>query len=140
MRRLLDFIVGREPVATATGVAGGVAALAGVLTAFDLVELDAEQIAAIAALAAWTAGYLARRVVSPVVRTPLAVVALVVAGLLALVPGPARADNSPCEGDCSGRQKRGCAEAQAECSDDDQVTVIVCTQPDSCSFHSQTTG
>jgi hypothetical protein len=48
-------------------------------------------------------------------------------------------DNRPCQGDnaCQGRQKKGCAEATAPCSDDDKVTVVVCAQPDSCRFEGE---
>jgi hypothetical protein len=71
MNRLLDFIIGREPVATATGIAGGVAALLGTLMAFDVLELDAEQMAAIGALVAWLAGWAARKAVTPVAHPNL---------------------------------------------------------------------
>lgn len=66
--KLLNFIVGREPVATATGLAGGVAAVIGALMAFDVLELTPEQIAAVGALVTWVAGYAARRVVTPVAK------------------------------------------------------------------------
>lgn len=160
--KLTDWIVGREPVATATGLAGGVAALVGVLHAFDVLRLSAEQTAAIGALVAWVAGYLARRVVTPVAKlttlpaerggvviaATVAVVGLLVVFFLVADAcledeserndlGMARTeDNQPCEGDnaCQGRQKKGCAEASAPCSDDDKVTVIVCTPESNCSF------
>lgn len=63
--RLLDWILGREPVATATGLAGLVTALLGVAAAFGL-DITAEQIAAIGAAAAAVAGFLSRKAVSPV--------------------------------------------------------------------------
>jgi hypothetical protein len=66
MTRLLDWIIGREPVAAATGIAAVVTALAGVLTAFDMVVLSAEQIAAVGALTAAVAGWAARGAVTPV--------------------------------------------------------------------------
>lgn len=66
--KLLDFVVGREPVATATGLAGGVAALVGILQAFDVLHLTPEQLAALAALVTWLAGWVARRVVTPVAK------------------------------------------------------------------------
>jgi hypothetical protein len=48
-------------------------------------------------------------------------------------------DNRPCQGDnaCQGRQKKGCAEATAPCSDDDKVTVVICAQPNSCRFEKE---
>lgn len=66
LTRIVDWILGREPVLTSTGVAAVVTALAGVLTAFDVVDLTAEQIAALGALAAAVAGFAARPVVTPV--------------------------------------------------------------------------
>lgn len=63
--KLIDFILGREPVATATGIAAIVTAGLGVAAAFGL-DITAEQIAAVGALAAAVAGWAARRVVSPV--------------------------------------------------------------------------
>ena len=93
MHRLLNFVVGREPVATATGVAAVVTALAGVLTAFDVLELSAEQIAAVGALAAALAGWLGRSAVSPVRPSPahpqrgsvpLALIILVLLGVVLL--------------------------------------------------------
>jgi hypothetical protein len=51
-------------------------------------------------------------------------------------------DNRPCEGDnaCQGRQKKGCAEAQGPCEDNDNVQLIICAQPDSCRFEGQPQG
>lgn len=66
LSRLLDFVIGREPVATATGIAAVITALAGALTAFDIIELSGEQIAALGALAAAVAGWLGRKAVTPV--------------------------------------------------------------------------
>lgn len=66
--RLADFVVGREPVAAATGLAGGVAAVVGVLQAFDVLHLTPEQLAALAALVTWMAGWVARRAVTPVAK------------------------------------------------------------------------
>ena len=63
--KLIDFIAGREPVATATGLAGVIVAVLGVAAAFGA-PVTETQIAAIGALAAAVAGYAARRVVSPV--------------------------------------------------------------------------
>lgn len=63
--RILDWIIGREPVATATGIAAIVTAGLGVAAAFG-VDITAEQIAAIGAMAAALAGWLGRRAVSPV--------------------------------------------------------------------------
>jgi hypothetical protein len=63
--KLLDLIAGKEPVATATGLAGLVTAFLGVAAAFGA-DITAEQIAAIGVLAAALAGWAARRVVSPV--------------------------------------------------------------------------
>lgn len=68
--KLLDFVVGREPVAVATGLAAFVTALAGVLNAFDVVDLTAEQIAALGALVAALAGLFGRSQVSPLPRQP----------------------------------------------------------------------
>lgn len=66
MTRLLHWIVGREPVATATGMAAIVTAALGVGAAFGL-NITAEQIAAIGALAAAIAGWAGRSAVTPVV-------------------------------------------------------------------------
>jgi hypothetical protein len=63
--RLLDFIAGREPVATATGIAAVVTAGLGLGAVFGL-PVTAEQIAAIGALAAALAGWAARSAVTPV--------------------------------------------------------------------------
>jgi hypothetical protein len=188
--KLVDFVVGREPVATATGIAGGVAAAIGVAAAFDLWRPTAEQTAAVVALVTWIAGYMARRRVSPAPvaerpdprpidpydtvegdsrigpdagGVPLAVILLVLGifavlaisfascdaliddeeepgdlGMASLVVGQVPVDNEPCRGDgaCQGRQKRGCAEASAPCSDDDNVVVVICVHPDSCRFDS----
>lgn len=65
LTRVLDWVVGREPVATATGLAAVVTAGLGVAAAFGL-DITAEQIAAIGALAAALAGWLGRRAVTPV--------------------------------------------------------------------------
>lgn len=62
--KLLDWILGREPVATATGIAAVITALLGVAAAFGL-PVTETQIAAIGALAAAVAGWAARGVVSP---------------------------------------------------------------------------
>lgn len=160
--RLIGWVVGREPVATATGLAGGVAALVGVLAAFDVWRPSPEQTAAIGALVAWVAGYLARRVVTPVAKTgPLVdetggvwaticigfaiVFLLLFAFCVALGDGEPgekgslvrTEDNRPCEGDCSGRQKKGCAEARADCQDNDLNgnDVTVCLPQSHCEFH-----
>lgn len=66
MLKILDWVLGREPVAAATGIAAVVTALAGLLTAFDVVALSAEQIAAVGALTAAVAGWAARGAVTPV--------------------------------------------------------------------------
>ena len=66
--KLLGWVVGREPVATATGLAGGVAALLGMLAAYDVYRPTPEQAAAIVTLTTWAAGWLARKAVSPVHR------------------------------------------------------------------------
>lgn len=63
--KLLEFIVGREPVASATGLAGLITALLAVATAFGL-PLTTTQIGAIGAAAAALAGFLARKAVTPV--------------------------------------------------------------------------
>lgn len=65
LTRVLDFVVGREPVATATGIAAVVTAALGLGAVFGL-AVTAEQIAAIGALAAALAGWAGRRAVSPV--------------------------------------------------------------------------
>lgn len=70
MLRIVDWIIGREPVATATGLAGVVTALLGLAAAFGA-DITPEQIAAIGALAVALAGWLARKAVSPV-TTPTA--------------------------------------------------------------------
>lgn len=58
---LLRWVLNREPVAAATGLAGVVTATIGVLAAWDVWEPTPEQIAAIATLITALAGYLARR-------------------------------------------------------------------------------
>ena len=65
LTRLLDWVAGKEPVASATGIAAVVTAGLGVGAAFGL-DITAEQIAAIGALAAALAGWAARRQVTPV--------------------------------------------------------------------------
>src|ERR1041384_4494750 len=65
LSKLLDFVIGREPVATATGIAAVVTAGLGVGAAFGL-DITAEQIAAIGALTAALAGWLGRSAVTPV--------------------------------------------------------------------------
>lgn len=65
LTKLAGWIIGREPVATATGLAALVSAALGVAAAFG-VPITPEQIAAVAALAAALAGYLGRRAVTPV--------------------------------------------------------------------------
>lgn len=67
--KLLRMLLSREPVlAATTGIAGGVAALYGVLEAFEVLTLTPKQVAAIGLLAAWGAAFLARRVVTPVAK------------------------------------------------------------------------
>ena len=65
LTRLADWIIGREPVATATGIAAVITAALGVAAAFGL-DITAEQIAAIGALAAALAGWAGRRAVTPI--------------------------------------------------------------------------
>jgi hypothetical protein len=67
LTRLTDFILGREPVVAATGLAGVVTAAFGLLHAFDVLRLTPEQVAAVGAFLAVVAGWAARKVVSPVV-------------------------------------------------------------------------
>lgn len=65
LTRILDWAVGREPVATATGIAAVITAALGVGAAFGL-AITASQIAALGALAAALAGWLGRSKVRPV--------------------------------------------------------------------------
>lgn len=65
LTKLTDWIIGREPVATATGIAGVVTAILGVAAAFGA-DITAEQIAAIGTLGMALAGWLSRKAVSPV--------------------------------------------------------------------------
>lgn len=65
--KLIGFVVGREPVASATGVAGVVTALFGVVAAYG-VDMSPELVAAVGALVAALAGWLARRAVTPVAK------------------------------------------------------------------------
>ena len=58
--RLVSFLVDREPVASATGLAGVVTAALGVVSALG-VDLDAELVAAIGVLVTALAGWLARK-------------------------------------------------------------------------------
>lgn len=160
--KLLDFIVGREPVAAATGLAGGVGALLGVLGAFDVWDPSPEQIGALTALAAWVAGYLARRVVTPVARVtpkepqrgsvPLATILAVVFFLLLVgaffATCDALFDDEDEPGDLGqaalvmssyekrdhdderqSRNRNDCNQSE-NCSDDDQLVIIVC--PEGC--------
>lgn len=62
--------------------------------------------------------------------------AVMIVGLTLSLATSAYADNRPCEGDCSGRQKRGCAEAQANCEDNDLNgnDVTVCLPQSTCNF------
>lgn len=92
LSKLAGWIVGEEPVATATGLAALVSAALGVAAAFG-VGITPEQIAAVAALAAALAGYLSRRAVTPVITpkgpreaggVPLAALLLVVVVVLVL--------------------------------------------------------
>lgn len=63
--KLLDWILGREPVATGTGIAVVVTAALGLAAAFGM-SITPEQIAAIGALVTALAGFAARAHVSPV--------------------------------------------------------------------------
>ena len=63
--KIVDWILGREPVATTTGLAAVVTAALGLAATFGL-DITPEQIAAVGALCAALAGWAARRVVSPV--------------------------------------------------------------------------
>lgn len=93
LARLVSFIVGREPVATASGLAALVTAALGAAAAFGL-DITPEQIAAVGALAAAVAGYLGRRAVTPVLTperptgetggVPLALIILVALGVVLL--------------------------------------------------------
>jgi hypothetical protein len=65
LSKLIDFVTGREPVATATGIAAVITAGLGLGATFGL-AITVEQIAAVGALAAALAGWVARRVVTPV--------------------------------------------------------------------------
>lgn len=58
--RILSFVLDREPVASATGIAGIITACFGVLAASG-VDIDAELIAAIGVLVTAVAGWLARK-------------------------------------------------------------------------------
>lgn len=68
--KLVDFIAGREPVASATGLAGVVTATLGVVAAIG-VDLDPELVAAIGVLVTALAGWLARKAVTPVAGLPM---------------------------------------------------------------------
>jgi hypothetical protein len=70
LTKLLDWVVGKEPVATGTGLAALVTAALGVAAAFGL-SITTAQIAAIGALAAAAAGLFARRQVTPVTTPAL---------------------------------------------------------------------
>ncbi len=70
LTKTLDWILGREPVATATGLAGIVTATFGLLYAFDVLRLSPEQVAAVGTFLAVVAGWAARQAVSPV-ATPV---------------------------------------------------------------------
>jgi hypothetical protein len=63
--KILDWVLGKEPVATATGIAAVVTAALGVAATFGL-GVTPEQIAAIGALAAALAGWAARPHVTPI--------------------------------------------------------------------------
>lgn len=65
LTKVLDWVVGREPVSTATGIAAVVTAALGVAAAFG-VAITTSQIAALGALAAALAGWFGRSKVRPV--------------------------------------------------------------------------
>lgn len=65
--RVLDWIIGREPVATAVGIAAVITAALGVAAAFG-VDITAEQIAAIGALVTALAGWAGRSAVTPMAK------------------------------------------------------------------------
>lgn len=70
LTKLLDWVVGKEPVATGNGIAALVTAALGVAAAFG-VGITTAQIAAIGALAAALAALFARRNVTPVTTPAL---------------------------------------------------------------------
>jgi hypothetical protein len=67
--RLLDFVIGREPVASATGLAGVVTAALGLVAALGA-DIDPEVVAAIGVLVTALAGWLARKAVTPLPYDP----------------------------------------------------------------------
>lgn len=88
--RLIEWIIGREPVATATGIAAVVTAGLGVAAAFGL-DISPEQIAAIGAFAAALAGLAARPAVTPTRKltgeegsVPVALILLIAGAVIAL--------------------------------------------------------
>lgn len=70
LTKLLDWVVGKEPVATGTGLAALVTAALGVAAAFGL-GITTAQIAAVGALAAALAGMFGRHNVTPVTTPAL---------------------------------------------------------------------
>lgn len=66
LKKLTDFISGREPVAGATGLAGLIIAGFGLLDVFEVLSLTAPQVAAIGVFVTALAGWLARSAVTPV--------------------------------------------------------------------------
>lgn len=70
LTRLLDWVVGKEPVATGTGIAALVTAALGVAAAFGL-GITTAQIAAVGALASALAGMFGRHNVTPVTTPAL---------------------------------------------------------------------
>lgn len=155
--KVLDFIVGREPVASATGIAGLVTAALGLIAALG-VDLDPELVAAVATLAAALAGWLARKAVSPVARVAghepergAAVIWFLVALALAITAVFVACDalwDDEDEADDVGapawvmdrdeRNRNGndCNDNEGECSDDDQLVIapVICVEPGSCRF------
>lgn len=67
IEKLTDWILNREPVRAATGVAGLLIAALGVVHEFDVLEtLTVSQVTAIGTFLSVVAGWLARKKVSPV--------------------------------------------------------------------------
>lgn len=67
LNRVFDWIIGRQPVQTATGLAALITAGFGLAKAFGVLDsITPEQVAAIAAFVTVTAGWLGHRAVSPV--------------------------------------------------------------------------
>lgn len=151
--KLLDFVVGREPVATGAVVS----AVLALVVAFG-VDLSAEQTAAIAGAVTVVVAWFARKAVTPVAGPTehqdrgeagwapiLSIIVVAVAIILFFVACDVLWDDDDDPDDLGApawimdddRNRNGNDCNQSEnCSDDDQVVIapVICVEPGSCRF------